>query len=448
MLAASTPAPPEVILEDTLSLLTFGARLDELVGDTLRWSSKGETAVRADQAPAELKPSVDSPDVTEASEETVETDESTDDDGVAGQDESTHAPAGLSTNAFKLPARLRSQSTFAGAVGQLVGIVVFGVIGLSLGYLILLWLQGPKGDILKMRDKLPRWITPGERDEEPPAHARSQSPQPSHETRGTPESFDAHAAAPGTDRPANGSIDPPGIEEQGASDLATSAAEEADRPLGPLQFAPHAPSELAAALSKVHATLGCEHCGGTGFVRQAAGRESAGAGPAGARRVRCEHCDGKPSGKFTVERFDELCDLAELVTFIRIERTEPDWDALRQEALRVLHRLGDDHDKAQIAGRLAGPRLDDSRRQSNGIVLAGTIHDAEPEGPLTRTRLVLFGRPRTVTVMSLAAPSPPLSAHDRVIILGSIIDSPRDNLGGYVGDLPQIVWGGLALKLD
>ncbi|HEV3007239.1 MAG TPA: hypothetical protein VGX78_22405 [Pirellulales bacterium] len=447
MLAASTPAPPEVVLEDTPSLLTFGARLDELVGHALRWSSKRESAGHADQAPAELKSSVDSPDVTEASPETAD-DEASHKDDAGERDEAAQLPATMSAESFKVAARPRSQSTFAGAVGQLVGIVVFGVIGLSVGYLILLWLQGPKGDILKIRDKLPRWITPGERDEEPPAHARSQSPEPSHETRGTHEAFDARIAAPGSDRPANRSIDPPGIEEQEESDLATSAADAADRPLGPLQFAPHAPAELAAALLKVHAALGCEHCGGTGFVRQAAGRESAGAGPSGSRRVRCEHCDGKPSGKFTVDRFDELCDLAELATFLRIERTEPDWDAIRQEALRVLHRLGDDHDKAQIAGRLAGPRLDDSRRQSNGIVLAGTVHDAEPEGPLFRTRLVLFGRPRTVTVMSLAAPSPPLSAHDRVIILGSIIDSPRDNLGGYVGDLPQIVWGGLALKLD
>jgi hypothetical protein len=32
-------------------------------------------------------------------------------------------------------------------------------------------------------------------------------------------------------------------------------------------------------------------------------------------------------------------------------------------------------------------------------------------------------------------------------VLGSIVDSPAENLVGYAGDLPQVVWGGLHLKL-
>jgi hypothetical protein len=460
VISGRRPAPPDVVLDDaddvthrsaTPALLAFGARLDELVGDPLRWSSN-VASEQAKAASADSNSSRTSSDLTDRALEKADSDATRHERTVDKDDVSTHPPA-ESVGTFKAAARPRSQSTFAGAVGQLIGIVVFGIIGLSLGYLVLLWLQGPKGDILKIRDKLPRWMTPGDRGDKDAPDSHLGSAKPARESRTKEESADergiGHASASGADRSVDGANDLPEFGEGAPNELATDDGEDEDRPLGPLQFAPHAPAELAAALSKVHAALGCEHCGGTGFVRQTFGHESAaGAVSPGTKRVRCEHCDGRPSGKLTIERFDELCDLAELATFTRIERTEPAWDVLRDEALRVLQRVGDDHDKAQVAGRLAGPRLDDSRRQSNGILLAGTIHDTQPEGPLFRTRIVLFGRPRTVTVLSLVAPSPPLAAHDRVIVLGSIIDSPRDNLGGYAGDLPQVVWGGLALKLD
>jgi hypothetical protein len=75
------------------------------------------------------------------------------------------------------------------------------------------------------------------------------------------------------------------------------------------------------------------------------------------------------------------------------------------------------------------------------------VQELGPEGPLYRIKLVLFGVPKAVVVLSQNAPQPPLAQHDRVLILGSIVDSPTENLAGYAGNLTQVVWGGLPLKL-
>ncbi|HUY32198.1 MAG TPA: hypothetical protein VMV69_05410 [Pirellulales bacterium] len=515
------------------SLLAFGDRLDEIVGGESRfWNTSPETAAPAAEIRGEDKSSVvwpaadtasagDAPqwdasrdepaasasqvspfaprkDVLDASRDepaaSAAPDDRAPDDGVMDEraidgeaaadqdnaataedeigagpgDESVDAPVG----SFNIAAKPRSKPASIGIFGQFVGMVGGGIIGLALGYYVLLWIGGARADFLDIREKLPRWLVPRERGRNPstddmsplrprrPSKARHGDQEPL--VRSSPPLVPTPEADQGVVLTA-ATIDPASPEIEAERAIGRSLVPAENQPLGPSQFTAHSPAELAAALASVGGELGCEHCGGTGIVRRmAASRVSpsraspSGAGQPGSRstqqaagrRARCAVCDGKPSGKLTLDLFDQLCDLAEVATFTRVEPTQPDWERLRNEAQRILFRIGNDHDKAQIAGRLAGPRLDDSRRLSNGIVLAGTVHDAGEEGRLYRTRLVLFGRPLMVTIMSLHAPTPALAVHDRVIMLGSIIDSPRDNLGGYVGALPQVVWGGLALKLD
>ncbi|HVC93761.1 MAG TPA: hypothetical protein VND64_08725 [Pirellulales bacterium] len=537
VLAASTPAPPEVLLEDAVgesaSLLAFGARLDDIVGGARFWNTSPEatepnagftldgttsesTGNRAEahamgrsETQVESKSGEMPPDAAEAPESPLSGDAAeashvpqwdplrdefsstatddratdaeladdedgaiTDEDEIVTEagDELVESPVG----SFNIASKPRSKPGGIGIFGHFLGVIGGGVIGLALGYYVLLCIGGARVDFLEIRDKI-RWLLPRERGENPSNDDTSELPQ--QQPRKARHGEQQRIAAPSTQTPktgqivlAGGTTDPAesGFEAERAIGQSDPLAPSETRPLGPTQFTAHTPDELAAALASVSGELGCEHCGGTGIVRRMAasgespgsnspGSESPGsAGQPGSRAARqtagrralCEHCDGKPSGKLTLDLFDQLCELAEVATFTRVEPSQPDWERLRNEAQRILFRIGNDHDKAQIAGRLAGPRLDDSRRLSNGIVLAGTVHDAGEEGALFRTRLVLFGRPITVTVMSLHAPTPPLAKHDHVIVLGSIIDSPRDNLGGYVGSLPQVVWGGLALKLD
>jgi hypothetical protein len=162
---------------------------------------------------------------------------------------------------------------------------------------------------------------------------------------------------------------------------------------------------------------------------------------------RCDYCRGKPPTNLTTTAFEQLCDLAEIVTFVRFEGDDSRRDECREAAEAIVLALGTQRERSEIAGRLAGERLDSTQRQSNGIVVAGTVQQAESQGDLFAIQIILLGGGKPVTVVSRRPPEPPVERRDRLVVLGSIIDSPRDNLAGYVGDLPQVVWGGLPLKL-
>src|SRR5690349_7920121 len=54
---------------------------------------------------------------------------------------------------------LRRRSQPSNWFGQLIGIVGGGVIGLTIGYCILLRIRGPEADFLEIADRLPRWAT-------------------------------------------------------------------------------------------------------------------------------------------------------------------------------------------------------------------------------------------------------------------------------------------------
>lgn len=76
----------------------------------------------------------------------------------AGIASSTGAATG--TTAFPSTVRRKKKSSMMGTVFVLGGIVFGGVFGLAVGLWILLYLKGPQGDILDVRDKLPAWIVP------------------------------------------------------------------------------------------------------------------------------------------------------------------------------------------------------------------------------------------------------------------------------------------------
>ena len=82
--------------------------------------------------------------------------------------------------------------------------------------------------------------------------------------------------------------------------------------------------------------------------------------------------------------------------------------------------------------------------------LAGQTEISNEEAPawLAEVWAEVLGTPRVVQVYSQHAPQPAVAQGDRVLIMGSIIDSPATNLTGYLGTLTQVVWGGLAVRLD
>jgi|GEM_PF-4686771 len=74
----------------------------------------------------------------------------------AASEASPWAPAQATSFAVRQRARARNEVGLVGVIAGLVGLVLSGVLGLSLGYLILVWWFGAQqGDFLQLRDKYP-----------------------------------------------------------------------------------------------------------------------------------------------------------------------------------------------------------------------------------------------------------------------------------------------------
>lgn len=409
----------------------WNAEVDDVTGAT-----GGSTACVTPVAIAGAEKSPEAPDAdADRQRETHAGEESSQADAELG------ASFGVATTPRRKPAEVGA----IGIVGNVLGMAAGAVIGLGLGYYILLWLGGARADFLELRDKLPRWLVPPARSNHVQKPRRSAKPD---NERGLTQRADAprKAAAGKAKIPDTAEASPRDPIElvSGHTPVDAGGTDSDDSPPGPLNYSTCTTDQLAEALNAVESALGCEVCGGTGYVTQEVGGGDSAAIP---RRARCPQCKGKAAGTLTSAVFDRYCELAQVVTFLKPTADDPPIEEFRSAVKLFLLRVGADHDKAQVAGRLAGRRLGDPKRQGNGVLLLGTVQEAVQEGDLFRITLVLFGAPKTVNVLSFRAPQPPFSPHDQVAILGSIIDNPRENIGGYSGELSQIVWGGLPLKL-
>jgi hypothetical protein len=56
--------------------------------------------------------------------------------------------------------RRKAQPGMFAVLAQFLGIAVGGVIGLAIGYMILLWIKGPSSDFLQIGKSLPSWMVP------------------------------------------------------------------------------------------------------------------------------------------------------------------------------------------------------------------------------------------------------------------------------------------------
>jgi hypothetical protein len=362
---------------------------------------------------------------------------------------------------MRVAPRVRRQSSALGALGQLVGMVLGGAVGLAIGYWVLVWIGGPEKDFLHLRGKVPRWLMPPRRHNDssgaPPFASADTGRTASHErslanlldeASNLEDTSDSTEDASETLANDVGQAFQPDAHEAGKPDLRFGTGRV--RYKGPRAFKPRTVDDLVATIDAAHRMLRCPHCQSFGGVRLAAFASPLEAVESSDDEVHsdyCDYCRGKPLAHLTLATFERLCDLAEVVTFVQFDRDDPRLDHCREAAEQVVLALGAQRERSEVVGRLAGDRLENSQRESNGILLVGTVQRADVEGDFFALRLLLLGSGKPVTVLSREPPEPPLERRDRVVVLGSIIDGPRDNLAGYLGGLTQVVWGGLPLKL-
>jgi hypothetical protein len=311
----------------------------------------------------------------------------------------------------------------------MIGIVGGGFLGLAIGYWLLNYFGGPRYDFLQI--PLPgvshtQHVAEAPQPEIPPAKAEPasvvESPVSPPQTTTTIETPSPPAQL--------SSIPAPPVRSPQAFPTFTS-------------------DELGQALAKTNGAIGCEACQSTGFVKRVV---VIGATEVGGRRIEnkaekrvpCEACHGKPSGKITAEVYRQLCHLAQVITFVEIAPDDPHLFHRKEAVEQVLLKAAADRDRQAAVGRLAGYWLG-GKRDSDGVLLAGTIQETGQSGKYHWARVVLFGLPETAVVVSPGRG--PFLPQDRVLIAGSIVQNPRERLPGYEGSEPQVVWGGLPIKL-
>jgi hypothetical protein len=81
--------------------------------------------------------------------------------GLSGAAETGVEEGGAAPYEAPRPTRRRkAQPSMFAVLAQFLGIAVGGVIGLAIGYMILLWIKGPSTDFLQIGKSLPSWMVP------------------------------------------------------------------------------------------------------------------------------------------------------------------------------------------------------------------------------------------------------------------------------------------------
>jgi len=307
-----------------------------------------------------------------------------------------------------------------GFLGQLIGVVGGGILGLAIGYYLLNWWGGPQFNFLEIP-------LPGLPVEQPVAEVpRDEAPPPA-----LPQPAGAAAApeAPGANAPA----------VPAEPEVEPSAPLPADY-VGPRTFTPRPIAELDGALLAAKGLVICDRCQSTGLVAA----KDATPGAAG-RRVPCDQCGGQTGAPLSPQGFATFCQLAELVTFAEPEPNEA-VNIRRKDSLRaILARAAKSDERQAAIGHEAHARLKTPRGAGTGILLAGTLDAVGREGRLHWGRVILPGSAQPVTILSRTGlPGKP---GDNLGVLGVIVDRPGDELVGYAGDEPQAIWVGLATRL-
>jgi len=140
--------------------------------------------------------------------------------------------------------------------------------------------------------------------------------------------------------------------------------------------------------------------------------------------------------------FAEFCRLGEAATFVEANPADTRLADHQQGVRTVLEKVVRQADLFSEIGRLAGGRLDSDADLKGGILLAGVVKIVKSQGPLSGAAIDLADFSKTIMVLS----DRPLEmkAGDRVLVLGSVVSNPTQNLAGYSGTKPLVVWYGIS----
>ena len=147
--------------------------------------------------------------------------------------------------------------------------------------------------------------------------------------------------------------------------------------------------------------------------------------------------------KLAAELYRSLAALGEAVTAVDGFDAESESGA---EIASLLSDVGRDETKLTLIGK-AAPSWMVTARPHNGICVYGTVTAVEWRGSLLATELALSADQR-ITLLSTGDGAEKLETAARVLVLGTILDEPQHNLEGYDGDESVVVLVGIHVALQ
>jgi hypothetical protein len=292
---------------------------------------------------------------------------------------------------------------------MLIGVIAFGVIGLAIGYYILLAWRGTEGDVLNLAQFLPRAILPSEFSEA--AYADDKSAM-----TGEAEQVD------------QARFDVPLAESDTKLDEPTPLAPPAAMPITEV-VAPHVAGAPLYSVDECAVALQAAKEAQLGLVT---GRLSDGAAVRRAKGI----------------SFSLLADLAQKATFVDAAARPTSVAPLQQETETLFRETLSMADIRGEVGRIVPLWIGSKHRTHGGIFFAGTVLSDATKGEVVECRIDLeAGEPLTILVPPALAGK--LQGSGRPLgFVGSIVDRPADSVSGYNGDAAQAVWIGQVIPLE
>jgi hypothetical protein len=317
----------------------------------------------------------------------------------------------------------------------LVGTVLGGFLGLSVGYYLLMYLLGPRGDFLEVAQYIPSRLLPASfasRAADPPiadsptlprVEIATTIPHASEDETNVPASYvDSTPELPANANPTEefDHYEPSEFDEALAEPLMNEPTSEITMPL-PFDGPSYSSTELESAL-------------------------------AAAKLAQAGLVDGDLSD-IAVRRtkglsYAKLCDLAQTYVFFDRSSDAPSDLELQSRAAQLFaETLAGAHTRDEVA-RIAPIWIDSPHRRHGGVFLAGTIGDGQIAGDVYEYELTTVAGGTYAVLSALPIESPPDAIGESVVVVGTIVDLPADKVSGYDGNAERAIWAAWTMLLE
>lgn len=141
------------------------------------------------------------------------------------------------------------------------------------------------------------------------------------------------------------------------------------------------------------------------------------------------------------EFYQSFSTLGESLTFA--DRSDEQVSTQVAETTKLLHEIATRADKLAVISGVANGWIKASydTRKTNGICLYGVVKSVEPVGNYFETTVESGNQ--QIAVVSLEDPSESIAEGRQVLVLGTILDNPAKNLGGYEGSREVVIVDGV-----